>query len=538
VTPSGHICLKRLLLAKLAENGGVDPFSGNNANANNANNTSTPLALEQLIALKLPTTIVPPRPAATSMPNILSLLQQEYDALALELFDTRAALEETRQELSQALYQNDAAVRVVARTAAERDAARQELAQYAVSASASGGVNTTTNIIANTATVATTAGEPEPKKRRLQAAVAVEEERELPLTNDIPAADLATMVAAWETLHGARKARQKQAALVVPAPQALARALTETDSKSIHKTSNKGILALAACPLARNMVTAGKDKQLVVYDTATKVVAHTVAGVGKGVTCLDINETYFVAGMKDAKEGGGRVTVFSVSDAAEVGSYDTSAPVVDVRLHPDGVHVCIASHDGTIAVCAIASAENVAPVAIFEAPSETAAYTAGALHHDGLIYVAGTATGDVLVWDFRSKTLAATLKEGDAVDAVTAVEFSSNGYHLAVAYKSGLVRVWDLRKQNVIATLNETANADANAADGKLLKSVDTVGFDDSGKYLAFGGSGGMRITTVKEWGITAAVDAPLVSGLAWGTSLMVACSEKQRNVTFYGASE
>eukprot|EP00957_Ditylum_brightwellii_P051369 3895806-Ditylum_brightwellii.AAC.1 len=58
------------------------------------------------------------------------MLQTEYDAVLLELFDTRRALEETRRELSQALYQNDAAVRVVARLASERDAAREMVAAW------------------------------------------------------------------------------------------------------------------------------------------------------------------------------------------------------------------------------------------------------------------------------------------------------------------------------------------------------------------------------------------------------------------------
>lgn len=47
----------------------------------------------------------------------------------LELFDTRKALEDTRKELSQALYQNDGAIRVVARLCQERDQARQQLEQ-------------------------------------------------------------------------------------------------------------------------------------------------------------------------------------------------------------------------------------------------------------------------------------------------------------------------------------------------------------------------------------------------------------------------
>jgi pre-mRNA-processing factor 19 len=99
VTPSGHLCLRRLLLTKLAENGGVDPFTS----------TNSLLSEDMLTTVHIQNKVVPPRTQATSMPAVLNMLTQEYDGLVLELFDTRQALEETRKELSVALYQNDAA---------------------------------------------------------------------------------------------------------------------------------------------------------------------------------------------------------------------------------------------------------------------------------------------------------------------------------------------------------------------------------------------------------------------------------------------
>ena len=52
-------------------------------------------------------------------------LQNEWDALVLETYTLRQRYNSTRQELSYALYAQDAANRVVARLIKERDAARE-----------------------------------------------------------------------------------------------------------------------------------------------------------------------------------------------------------------------------------------------------------------------------------------------------------------------------------------------------------------------------------------------------------------------------
>jgi pre-mRNA-processing factor 19 len=121
-----------------------------------------------------------------------------------------------------------------------------------------------------------------------------------------------------------------------------------------------------------------------------------------------------------------------------------------------------------------------------------------------------------------------SLQEGDDGDAIAAIEFSNNGYHIAVAHHSGVVRALDLRKQKAIATLNESGE----------LKAVTSVAYDPSGKYLAYGGTGSIAITTVKEWGSTATIAVhKSASSLVWGgKSGLIACSDKERQVRFFGA--
>lgn len=78
----------------------------------------------------------PRPPTLTSIPSLLSVFQNEWDALALESYNLRQQLGQTRQELATALYQHDAAVRVIARLTRERDEARDALSKVTISTGA------------------------------------------------------------------------------------------------------------------------------------------------------------------------------------------------------------------------------------------------------------------------------------------------------------------------------------------------------------------------------------------------------------------
>merc|ERR1719203_1857934 len=71
----------------------------------------------------------PRPPGVTGISQMLRLFQDEWDTLLLESYKLKKHVAQIRQELSHALYQHDAACRVIARVTAERDKARAELAE-------------------------------------------------------------------------------------------------------------------------------------------------------------------------------------------------------------------------------------------------------------------------------------------------------------------------------------------------------------------------------------------------------------------------
>ncbi|KAL8835633.1 MAG: hypothetical protein Q9170_003250 [Blastenia crenularia] len=115
----GTVFERRLIEAYIAENG-RDPV------------TDEDLSTADLIELRTSRIVRPRPPTFTSIPSLLSVFQNEWDALALETYTLRQQLSQTRQELSTALYQHDAAVRVIARLSRERDEAHEALSRVSV----------------------------------------------------------------------------------------------------------------------------------------------------------------------------------------------------------------------------------------------------------------------------------------------------------------------------------------------------------------------------------------------------------------------
>lgn len=123
---TGAVFEKRLILKYIEENG-KEP------------GTDDELHPDDLLEIKTTRVVRPRPPNFTSLPSLLKAFQDEWDALVLESYNTKEQLARTREELATALYQHDAAVRVIARLTKERDEARDALSKVTVAPSGDAG---------------------------------------------------------------------------------------------------------------------------------------------------------------------------------------------------------------------------------------------------------------------------------------------------------------------------------------------------------------------------------------------------------------
>mmetsp|Transcript_7522 Transcript_7522/g.10177 ORF Transcript_7522/g.10177 Transcript_7522/m.10177 type:complete len:507 (+) Transcript_7522:260-1780(+) len=488
---SGHLYEKRLIEKAISEDGKC-PVTGDS------------LSSEDLLPLRTNSAVKPRPPTATSIPGLLGLLHNEWDALMLEQHATREQLNSVRQELSHALYQHDASTRVVARLLKERDEARAALAaaEKMVATSAAGGAGKRAH------------GDEESRPDGGKKARAG-------ITSDV----VSSMTALSKELSKARKKRQISASLA--AKEALEE-FTLLASQPLHKSTEPGIMAVDVHPTTPSLlVTGGVDSQVVLFDRAQGKITSTLSGHSKKVTAVQFLPKSPEMVLSASADKTARLWKTGPQGTASqcVATFkDHTGEVTALSVHPTSTYFVTASSDKTWAFHDIEAALCLTSVAD---ASVQGGYTCASFHPDGLILGTGTTENLVRIWDVKSQENVAKF-EGHK-SPVTSMSFSENGYHLATAAEDG-VKLWDLRKPKNFKNLSPY---------GPGVKTT-TVKFDHSGLYLGVGG-GDARIYSVKQdWEVVKTFsDIPkTVTAVVFGkdAETVYVCS-MDRNLRMYGSS-
>ncbi|KAJ7356920.1 nuclear matrix protein NMP200 [Mycena albidolilacea] len=448
---SGKVYERRLILKYITENG-TDPITGDK------------LEESDLVAIKAsPETAAPRTPSATSIPALLNTLQNEWDALVLETFALKQQYNSTRQELSYALYNQDAASRVVARLIRERDAAREALA----------------NVQASMGIAPSAGAAPED--------VEMNEEGAGPA---MPEAIVAQIDETHATLSAARKKRKP------PPGYANAAEVKTFTAKhtipSLHSASPAGITSLAVSGNnPSQFLTGGNDKIVQLYDRSTDKVLATLKGHTKKVNHVAFRErdgepTLILSGGADKIA---KVWSHDSASGEYIPSYtirNHKSEITGLAVHPHSTLLALASADKTYSLHDLKTFSQV----FQSAPSEEA-FSALGVHPDGTLLALGTPGSKIHIYDIRTGTFAAILDPPEEAPpfTVNSLSFSENGYHLLAPNSLSTVAVWDLRKRKTAHTIDLREGFKVN----KVL-------YDTSAQFLGVAGSQGARVFAHKSW--------------------------------------
>lgn len=431
--------------------------------------TGQPLAIEDLIEIKS-SHVARPRPAsATSIPSLLTHFQSEFDSMALEVFSLRKQLLETKQELSSALYHNDAAVRVIARLTKERDEAREALSQLASSL-----------------------GQNVPSQTAQDSEQTQAETFSLSYSPSIA-----------ET-RNERVAARKQGAVKVSETWA-----TKDDISALHqvsKTKQFFTSVSKAALISSDLILSGGGKSTAgIFSISAASVVHNFSLNGLA-TSFAATSNSVIVGLKT-----GEIQLFTKEDE----EYSKNGVLVaahggavrDIALLPYNDVIVSGGADGT---CTFYDPATQQKSTLTTGASDI---TAVAVHPDGALLALGT-EGTILVYNLAGEDIqdpAATFDTNG--ETVISLSFAENGKWLvSVAGTSGMASIWHLGKVDLLATVQFETFIDS---------SITRISFDRSSNFLLAAGPSGIEVAAhVKKEGWLSNVfsDSTPVSDALWGT--------------------
>ncbi|OAA67824.1 cell cycle control protein [Niveomyces insectorum RCEF 264] len=416
------------------------------------------LDVEDLLPLKASHIVRPRPPTLTSIPALLATFQNEWDALALETYNLQEQLAQTRMELATALYQHDAAIRVIARLTKERDEARNSLSRLTVTAGVGGS--------------AASNGD----------SMAVDNE-------ELPDALAAMVDETHKTLSRSRKKR------AVPAGWA-----TSDDISSFAELASDNLSVTQATEIAMEAsgqyaAIGGLDGIVDVYAIEARKLERSLKTDGPVTTVL-WSGTQIIVGLSK-----GSVNVFEAGKMI-ASLKEHAGTVTGLAIHPSGRILVSVGSDKTIAFYDLEGLVRVSRA------QSNASLTTCAFHPDGHLLAVGTETGEVQVYMTKTGEQATSFTLGGPVQAIS---FSENGYWIAAAAKGQTtVTIFDLRKEGDAAT--------AKVLD--IGNAVTSISWDYSAQFLATAGPSGLTVQQYakgpKSWSQTLSRATPAVS-VSWG---------------------
>lgn len=403
---SGHI-FDQTLIENYVEQTGKDPIN------------DQPLSVQDLIKINRVDPVISTPNNLTSIPNLLSQFQKEWDALAVELFTLRKQLKESREELSVLLYHNDAAVRVAAKLVRERDEARKALEELA-SSMAKGDYEKVV-------------GEVDMEGKEEQQTEEQNGKEKLCISDEIAA----EIKKAHLELFNEHKTNKKKPAF--NSESTIQLSLVETfEFQTIldNLTGFKTAIITSVIPnpqdLKKLLISFDND-HCIIFDTESNTVVSKLTPKKKKLTCSNWLNNIPVMGFED----GSIVVEDKVIKSTEHLFKLITHPILPIILsiHQSGVYIFYENE------------------LIFKFDNLSFIPTCLDLHGDGVLLSVGGDDGCVYIYDISTGEQALKLNDLQQQDKkVKSLKFASNGYSLVGEFEridselSSKLKIFDLRK--------------------------------------------------------------------------------------------
>ena len=356
-----------------------------------------------------------PRPlSATSLPAMLAMFQNEWDDLVVESHATRKQLHATRRELSHALYQHDAACRVIARLTKERDDA------LALARSGQGVVVTQQvdqaaleQAYANLQDYWKATSKTR-KKRKAPAQLATSAQ----IKAWSPQKPVKVLGSASGLAHDV-----KSGASLVWGPQGVAYCASAKKPVTVEKPTS------SACFLPQGLLTCG-DNTITIYSSSMEEQG-SIQGTYQSV---DAHATGKYAVAMKTSGAWSLIALEAKSVLAESSVDPGDAATSPIRVHPDGMIVAAAISTNGAHRVKVWEVKDQKPVHAFDGHS--APISSVAFSENGYHLASCDEGGVVKLWDLRKLK---ELKSFQVDGAGASVSFDSSGKYLVVATASSVV---------------------------------------------------------------------------------------------------
>lgn len=416
---SGHVFEKRLVLAAVASTGKC-PVTGQVLSEADV----IPLQVNPLQA---------PRPAprgdnsdagGASIPGMLNAFQAEWDAQVLRNHNLQRELVETRQQLATALYQYEAASRVIAKQLQEKEHLQTLLMN------GGGAADAEQNSAGASKSSSQTAAAPSSTPSSSGASSIMDR-----------------MVEANGVLTNARNSMKKPKNW--PSGKKVAQYSLSTSCKP-HAPASAEILSIMRHPTQPTFITGATDSRAVVWrrEGTSSMILHALQGHSGPVTC-----TAFAAGSTGdhvavTASTDGSVKVWSGASCVSTLDGHGGQPVTSLSCHETLPVICTSASDGRWCLWDLNTSQ-----AVTACPTDQnlGKGKVSALHPDGLLVLSapenagGSGSHGLIMSDIREAQNKAPTLIGTHDSPVLSLSLSPSGYIAATACESGVVKIWDLR---------------------------------------------------------------------------------------------